>query len=191
MPPGVINSSVPGGASLQHPVMGLHWWTSAGFFRKKAGVLKYARVWRCKGDAERMRKIDDAPIGIVATKYFDPEGMWVKTGWRWISSNSEEDLFVRVDVITKPEYETDLAFGLFKKLRVTNRPIRKWIKSHRTRIRKWNMIATLGATVSCFQIVANSEELWDSWFIVGSLLTLYACVSMLWLFSTAKGRGKK
>jgi hypothetical protein len=137
-----------------------------------------------------MRKIDDDPVGIIATNHLNPDGIWVKVGWKWISSNSEDDIFVRVHVITKPEYETDLAFGLFKKLLVTDRPIRTWIKSHRKKIRGWHMIATLGATVSCFQILANTKELWDSWFIVGSLVTFYAGASMLWLFWTAKGRGK-
>jgi hypothetical protein len=183
MPPGVINHSIP--------VLGLHWWSPAGFFRKKAGVLKYARVWRCDGNACKIRKIDDAPVGIIATKHLDPDGIWIKVGWKWISSNSEADIFVRVDVITKPEYETDLAFGLFKKLLVTNRPIRSWFKNNRRRVRGWHMIATLAATVSCFQILANTKELWDQWFIVGSLATLFAGVSMLWLFWTAKGRGKK
>ena len=198
MPPGVINSSVPGGASLKYPV-NMHWWTPAGFFRKPRGSkvkrlpVEYARVWHYRWVGEETEKVLDEPVGIIIRRRI-PE-LWIKVSGKWltwgsVSRHPRKD-FIMVDGITKPEYETDLAFGLFKKLRVTHRPVRSFIKRHRTRLRGWNMIATLAATVSCFQIVANSKELWDSWFIVGFLLTLYACVSMLLIFYTVKGRGKK
>ena len=201
MPPGMCKMA-GGGASLKHPVTSLNWWIPAGFFRKPRGSKvkrlpdEYARVWHYRWVGEETEKVLDEPVGIIIRRRI-PE-LWVKVSGKWLTWGTTKKTlkhprreFVMVDGITKAEYETDLAFGLFKKLRVTYRPVRSFIKRHRTRLRGWNMIATLAATVSCFQIAANSKELWDSWFIVGSLLTLYACVSMLCIFYIAKGRGKK
>lgn len=191
MPPGVINSFVPGGASLKHPVMGLNWWAPVGFLRNKTAKLQYARIWRCKGDAKEMRKIDDEPVGIIATRHLTPDGIWVKVGWKWISSNSEDDIFVRGDVIDKSEYETDLAFELFKKLRVTNRPIRRWLKQHKIWIRWLNRIAVVFSATGCYQALAQSEAPGDVWFFVGALMAAHACITMLWMVLMVDGAAKK
>ena len=201
MPPGVINSSVSGGASLNHSTVvsamnEMRGCVPLGFFRKPRGSrvkrlpLRYARVWHRRWNTESvLENVCDEPVGIVHIRDMPQNSSWIKIGWKWIPHASGElgKDTAYLEFISKPEYETDLAFGLFKKLRVTYRPVRTFINRHRG----WNKIATLFATVSCFQIVANSKEPWDSWFIIGSLMTIYACVSMLWIFYTAKGRGKK
>jgi hypothetical protein len=187
MPPSIIVPSagmckIAGGASMQHPVTKLNWWTPAGFFRKKDLPVKYARVWQHTwNDDGTTRKVHDEPVGIIIIPSVPP--MWVKVGWKWLAwgeSHAKKD-FIILDFITKAEYETDLAFGLFKKLRVTNRPVRSFIKRNRVWLRISNRIAIPISSLGCYQTLANSEGPGDFWFIAGVLMAAHACFSVMWM----------
>lgn len=188
---GIINS-VPGGAYIKHPTT--NWWTPAGFFRqiRESKDKHYARVWKYHWITEGLIKVSDEPVGVVILNDLTLETV-VKVGWKWLGYESGKSVTdtIQFEFISKAEYETDLAFGLFKKLRVKHRPILSWYKRHKKRIRKWNMIATLLSATTCFQLLANTTEPWDFWIITGTLLAAYACVSLLWTFATADMRGKR
>ena len=107
-------------------------------FKAKNHLPRYARVWvytKEYPDAScGIRGIE--PVGVISTTDLIPEvnpnlGIWVKVGWKWLSSDSADKSYIKVTPLTRCEYETDLAFKLYKKLRVSRCRIRSLIKKWR------------------------------------------------------------
>ncbi len=211
MPPGTISSSILGGAGLKHPIMNIHWWTPAGFTRKKGGSrvkhlpLRYARVWLYTWNEDGVFvPVNDEPTGIVLIRDMPQNSSWIKVGRKWFQTVSglpsklpaflpDTGTGKRVaylSFISQPEYETDLAFGLFKKLRVTYRPVRTFINRHRRRLRIGNLVATCFTAGGCFQWIGQSNSPWDFWMVSGIMMAVHAMVSMIWIVWDIK-RDKK
>ncbi len=146
--------------------------------------FEYARVFPAKFSLLDgiMVKTDDEPIGVIAVDcdtefWIRLDGRWVPDGPDLASDGTEGFVY---DVITKAEYESDLAFGLWPKLKTTSRPIRKWLRSSKQRLFKWNGVAALlGFAAGMFLI--NDQGDMNTRFIVGLCLVLHACLTGAWV----------
>ena len=144
MPPGIPNTPTLNDSDMQQAEMISmiykdNLWAAIGLRKKKVKHLpRYARVWlytKKHPDANSGTR-NEEPVGVISTTDLIPEvnpnlGIWVKVGWKWLSSDSNDKLYVKVTPLTRCEYETDLAFGLYKKLRVSRCRIRELIREWR------------------------------------------------------------
>lgn len=95
------------------------------FLDKPHGKVTYARLWKVKPDEED----SSDPIGIAI---FDRSvRFWINVDGKWVGGRQAHSPIAPYVLlyrgITKAEYETDKAFGLFPELTVTYRPIRAFI----------------------------------------------------------------
>ncbi len=171
------------------------------FEPKRATETWYARVWECVGTTNDFRRTNEEPAGIVKwkkpigkPKWNSDDIFWIKIGSKWISSNSDDMIFARAYPITEAEYGTDIAFRLFKKLKITRRPIRTWYKINRTLVRKWNAFGAVFSVImlsySTNQMGGGELRAWadggglNGWAIFGMFMAVWAVVSIVWMCKT-------
>ena len=177
--PGMVGSGNAAGNGVGMPrVAGVF----ASLVRGK-GDLYYARVWLTAKMGESFVKLREEPSGVVEffTKDTDStDEVWVKINGEWVSSHQDHGTFVRAYTITKVEYETDLAFELWPKLKYTSRPIRSWFKKHRKKLITWNMLFAgfvglpMMATSSIFALASG-----DFWSRMTVATFLYVLISVI------------
>jgi hypothetical protein len=152
---------------------------------KTNNVVGYSEVNVVAAD-----RIAEDPIGVVVKKNIATSEHWVKIAKRWVPSLVARDPITVNDLnfefvlfidISKEEYETDLAFGLWNKLPCTTRPVRTWFKKNYNRIMQWNLTAACITVVGTFQWLRMSSATGDIWYIIGLLMGVHALASMLWL----------
>lgn len=164
--------------------------------------MEYYRVWRAhidivandppgghfQGVTTVAVKSDEEPYGVVSVKH--GHIFWLKIDGKWIDSvdssgNIGEESFI-LERINQAEYESDLAFELWPKVRVQYRPIRKWAKANRGILEKWNAILACITSTGCFQVLSNAAEharetgdTWNTWMIIGTIMAFHGAVSVV------------
>ena len=145
----------------------------------------YGRVWECYNcpSTGSLKKISEEPIGVITTNIpkqtLTENELWVKHDGEWKSSHQKNDVFVRAYPITKEEYETDLAFDLFPKLKITSRPVRTYIEKRKGKLYQLNLvIASIASLPLGFQCISWSDKLFDMWFTFGVAFFIHAGISI-------------
>jgi hypothetical protein len=159
------------------------------FEPKRPTSTIYARVWKCTGTVSDFRRATEEPEGIIShehpigkSKWTRDDLYWVKVDSEWLSTNSDDLVFARGDQITEAEFGTDIAFGLFKRLKVTRRPLRTWYKRNRPLIRKWNIFGAAFSVMMlsyCTGKVTRDE--FDVWAAVGIFFAVWSVSSIVWM----------
>lgn len=162
-------------------------------FIKRHNTTQYLRVRRCVLEGVQVCVVDEEPIGVTiarnpAVPTTDISGKvtndvyWTKVGSQWISSDQREDIFLRAEPITKTEFETDLAFGLWPKLKTTNRPFRAWSRLNRYLLKKWSTVIATLSLGGVSWTMSQADGAINNWFILGICLAgvaTVACVTFL------------
>ena len=151
----------------------------------------YARVRRCVRPGNKIKHLDEAPIGLVCVSEKEKKFMqdrntvvWVKYNGDWISSDVSNDIFVRAYPITKEEYETDLEFDLYDKLRITRRPIRSWFRNpkNKRRLFNWNLVVAGIVSLPGAFFLAEQSIGGDFGGYTAVIMMLHALVSLFFLW---------
>jgi len=173
-----------------------------GAFDSQGGkpLEEYARVWLCAWKPEGALeardgsligsfRIEEEPSGIIGFKNLQLNPMWIKIDKKWIPlfHHCKGNPFAELHIINKVEYETDIAFGLFKKLRITHRPIRTWIENNLPAFQTLNLQLTCISYVSLLALLVMAEELGNFWGSVAVLLLIHLSTTVSYLvFKTVK-----
>lgn len=150
----------------------------------------YTRVFRCVRDNMEgdFHHLDEEPVGVTIVRNPAipiPVGMngkmrdgiyWTKVGNEWMSSDSNDDIFLRAYAITKTEYETDLAFSLWPELRTTNRPVRAWTNLNRYLLKKWSTVITTLSLGGTSYAASQADGAINNWLVLSLCLAGVAIV---------------
>ncbi len=158
------------------------------FESKRSTKTRYARVWKCKGTSSDYKKINEEPDGIIIwedldgrPKWSTDDIWWMKIDGEWLSSHSDDDMFARAYPITESEYGTDIAFGLFERLKVTRRPFRTWYNNNRPLILKWNIFgAVLSVIMLSYCTGKVTRDEFDVWAAAGMFFAVWSVASIVW-----------
>ncbi len=139
----------------------------------------YARVYPAEysmHDLCMVRK-DDTPIGVISVE--DDRQFWMKIDGKWQGDGppsimNKRDPGFYYEIITRAEFESDLAFGLWPELKTTHRPVRQWYRRSKQQLFEVNnWLAVFSFCV--FGMIATDSDVPD-WVKVA--LALHGCMTV-------------
>ena len=161
------------------------------FVKRNIGST-YTRVYRCEVRDLEVKHLDEEPIGItiVRNPALSPPNVnpsmpqvdgvyWTKVGSEWMSTNAREKIFLKSYPITKAEYGTDLAFGLWPELKSTNRPFWSWRKLNNHLLKKWSVLIATLSLGGVSYAASQADGTIGNWFIVAMTMGVVATASCI------------